>query len=94
MKKDYLTNKDGEVRELKEKDMELFHPIEQIDKDTGALMKELSAKQNSYNKPQTPIHVHLDSDILAWIKNEDSDFGSHINALLRKVMESDTRKTP
>ncbi len=71
-------------------------PDEQIDlSDIPTLPDEFwaTAEQGRFYKPRkTHASVRIDSDVLAWLKNQGKGYQTRLNAILRHAMLESTRK--
>ena len=89
MKKNPLTDKNGEVREITEKDLKGFHPASEVlPVKFFDGMKRLRGQRGPQKAPtKVPVSLRLNPDVLKYFKKGGKGWQSRINAALEKNME-------
>ena len=89
MPKKPLTDKNGEVREITEKDMKGFHPAHGVLPDEffdG--MKKLRGQRGPQKAPiKVPVSLRLNPDVIKHFKKNGKGWQARINAVLEKDMK-------
>ena len=82
-----LSDKEGEVRELAEEDMELFRPIAEIDAGMVEAMTEFRRKVGRPRALAPKVHVgfRLAADVVASVKASGRGYNARVEQVLREA---------